>query len=48
MSPTSKGANKFADYVSSIFVAYILRRLEAVSKLAGVGVGTCMTLSEGQ
>ena len=33
MSPTSKGAKKFADYASSIFVAYILRLLEEVSKL---------------
>ena len=33
MPPTSKRANQFADYASSIFVAYILRRLEEVSKL---------------
>ena len=53
MSPTSKEAKEFADYASSIFVAYILRRLEEVSKLDVVWdtciyICICMTISEGQ
>ena len=33
LSPTSNGAKTFADYATSLFVAYIMRRLEKVSGL---------------
>ena len=36
LSPTFKGAKTFAEYSNSLFIPYILRRLEKVSRFVVV------------